>query len=277
MPLPAPPNPWRPRRPPRPRHPGNINVNVPGYTPDWHQILESDPNYMQFRGRQAGISAAQKAARNSKIVRDLIAFGSLPDLTGVDLGDFGIDEATRAQILANTNPNTSTTARLQREHESGVQALQDMLAARGMLRSGSLGVGLGQEQERYTGAQTSARQRLLDLLAGYQGEFADAETQRQQDLSDYAEKVKDDLEGSGLYEPRPGSSTTARRDPHTGLYVDADGNYYDRDGNPVRDPNRAPGFGAYQGAQRFGPAPIPNRQRPDRRHRGRPYQPGYRP
>lgn len=231
----------------RPRAPGSIGVNIPGYTPDWKAILENDPNYQQFRGRQAGVSAAQKAARNAKIIKDLIAFGALPDLQGVDLGDFGIDEATRAAIAANTNPNTSTTARLQREHAAGVQALQDMLAARGMLRSGSLGVGLGQEQERFTGAQTNARQQLLNLLAGYQSDFASDEAQREQDLAEYGEKIKDDLEESGLYEPREASTVKARRDPnHPGLYVDDQGHYYDRNGNPVIDPNRSPGRGPAQ-------------------------------
>ena len=278
MPLPHPPNRWRPKPPPRkPRMPGNISVQTPGYTPDWGSLIANDPNYMQYKGALAGKSAADKAKRNAALIAKLVSFGSLPDLTGVDLGDFGIDDATRAAIAANRNPNTSETARMQRENETNVQALQDMLASRGMLRSGSLGVGLGQEQERYTGAQTTARARLLEILQGLQGEFADAEAQRVADLAGFGEKTKDDLIGSGLYKPREGTSVKAQRDPVTGLYRDADGNYYDRDGNPVRDPTRIPGFGAFQGAQQFGPRPIPNRQRPDRRFRGRPYAPGFRP
>ena len=229
----------KPKKPPK-----AIDINVPGYTPDWKSLIEGDPSFQQQKLRLAGLSAQDKATRNAALIQKLIAFGSLPDLSSLDLGDFGIDEATRAAIEANQNPNTSEVARLRRQNETNVQALQDMLAARGMLRSGSLGVGLGQEQERYTGAQTNARSALLDALRGLQTEFAAAERARDEQLygpEGYAEKTKDTLMESGLYEEKPGTTVKAKKDPLTGLYKDGNGNYYDKNGKPVLDPNKTKG------------------------------------
>ena len=271
MPLPHPPNRWRPKPAPKPKKPaGNISVNIPGFTPNWSSILSNDPRYVQKKNTLAGQSAAAKAARNAAMIQKLIAFGGIPDLTAGDsgaFGDFQIDDATRQAILANTNPNTSTTAKLKRQNEANIQALQDMLAARGMLRSGSLGTGLRLEQEDYAGKQTNALTELLGLLAGDQSAFATGEAGREADLSAYGEQITDDLKDSGLYDPREGSTVTAQRDPATGLYRDANGNYYDENGQLVVDPQAAR---MRQGL--FGQA---SQNRPVQA--GRPYVPGYRP
>jgi hypothetical protein len=220
----------RPRLP-KLKLPKGINVNLPGYTPNWQNLIETDPTYMQFVGGQQAASARERARRNENVLARLIGFGALPE--GVNLSEFGGDDATRQAILAYTQSGLSETAQLARGHDTNVQALQDMLAARGMLRSGSLGVGLGQEQTRYAGEQVTRREALLKALRDLQDVFAGAESTREQDRIGQAETTAGRLRESGLYEPREARSVKARRDPVTGLYVDADGNTYDRSGNPT--------------------------------------------
>ena len=61
---------------------------------------------------------------------------------------------------------------------SGERAIKNALAARGALRSGEAGFQLGEEQQRFATAQYDARQQLVDLLAGIEAGYANAQRQR---------------------------------------------------------------------------------------------------
>jgi hypothetical protein len=67
----------------------------------------------------------------------------------------------------------STRAQLDRAHQTALQGLQNVLAARGMLQSGSLGVGLGLESQRDKAEQTKAVSSLIDYLTGQAQAYAE--------------------------------------------------------------------------------------------------------
>ena len=89
----------------------------------------------------------------------------------------------RANALKNTQAGLSTTARLQKSHEQQVEQLQDLLASRGLLRSGALGVGLNQEQQQFTQGQYDARTKLLQFLMGVQQAFLQNQRSLQSNVS----------------------------------------------------------------------------------------------
>lgn len=212
-----------------------IKVNIPGYTPDYNYLLQNDPSYVQYGANQGVQSAGGKTNRNQGIIQQLVQFGQLPDLTGIDLGDFGIDQATMDAISANTRGGGSKVAQMDKDYATEVQSLQDMLAARGMLRSGSLGTGLRLEQDEYALEQKTAREALLAALQGLQDEFADAESDRDADLLEYGESIGKRIRDANP--PRESRTSTATRIGNN-LYQDADGNYYDRAGNVVHPEGR---------------------------------------
>lgn len=257
-----------PQRRKKPRLPGQITATTPGWEPDWQSLINSDYGYQNTLGKNLAASASDKATRNAGLIQGLINFGGLPNLAGVDLGDFNIDPSVRAAIEANTSAGLSQTAELQRQHNKDVQDLQDVLAARGILRSGALGVGLGQEQTRYAGAQEDARQKLLALLGQLQGSFSAAEGGRASDLAAAASDAFDRAYKNPANRGRRGGSIKAHRDPASGLYVDANGNYYDRHGNHVSSPSD----NAFRRSARYRPS-VPYAPSPPVYHGPGGYQP----
>lgn len=173
---------------------------TPEYNPDYGQLILSDPLYTQQRGDLSAQSVSDAARRKSQTAQALARFGEVPDFAsavrgfGLDPNSamyktlFGdVDQATRNTANDLTSAGLSTTAQLGREHDANVGNLLDMLAARGTVRSGATGVGLGLEDQRYGGAQFGARSSLLDYLAGVQAAFAESEQGRQAQLAQGAQ------------------------------------------------------------------------------------------
>ena len=212
-----------------------INVLVPGtgYTPNYQDLIQSDPNYISYVGAQQAQANRERNARDQGIVDQLIQFGAIPP--GGLPSDLLLSPDQIAALNANTASGQSTSARLQQGHNAAVQNLQDMLAARGMLRSGSLGSGLNLEQQDYTQRQSDARQKMMDIITGLVNAFATAQGQRATDRATYAGTVEQQLIDSGLYKPRDPTKAVAHR-IGPGLYQDDFGNYYDAQGNVVQIP-----------------------------------------
>ena len=234
----------------------HISVNTPGWQPDWQSLIQTDPTYQQYQLGQQAQSTADKASRNTGIFQQLAQFGAVPPGGLGDLGDFQLTPEQVAAIGAGTQAGTSDVAQMQRAHDKNIQDLQDMLAARGVLRSGALGVGLNQEQTRYATDQQAQREKLLGVLAGLQAAFAQAESGRATDLSTQAQATADRLQQSGLYKPKLSQKVQATRVGNN-LYRDADGNYYDRNGNTVDLAARALHGGRHRTHGRYGPGNRP--------------------
>lgn len=231
------------------------SVTIPGFTPDYGQLIANDPLLGQLRSDLGAQGIADLGARNAAIQRALVQFGEVPDLQdaarqlGFDLS--GIDVETTRQ-LAGANQQ-SVTARAKRQHEKNVQALQDFLAARGALRSGALGVGLQEEQDAYEGGLYDSRLQLLDYFSGVQQAYLDSERGRQAQLAQGRESAA----GRAVEQHQPTGEQTLQLNPATGLYgPDRDGNWYTADGRKANPPAPSPP-GPAQPPPPPSPAPPP--------------------
>jgi hypothetical protein len=147
-----------------------------------------------------------------------------------------VDDATRALAEQNTKSGLSLSAQLERQHKDNQTALEDINAAKGILRSGQTGFETGRENLRHTGAQNDAVQQLLQFILGQYGGFAEAETGRANELADYTEESAGNLQAQGI-DPDPGGN--AAWDPSTGSFV-LNGQHYDEAGNPIVAPPPLP-------------------------------------
>lgn len=159
-----------------------------GWTqPDYKALIEAA--IAPFRQQLGGFSAADAAALAAAQRRAVVQFGEyVPgnlDLLGPNYTG-NIDETTRRLAAENTQAGLSTVARLNRAHTDALRQITNVLAARGVLRSGQTGAEMGREQTNYTTAQYDSRQNLLDYLGGLQAGFAQAEQQRQWQLAQAA-------------------------------------------------------------------------------------------
>lgn len=165
-----------------------------GQNPYYFNIL-NDPIYKQLQANLAaqGVQSAQQRQSNTR--QALVQFGEVPDLTstvnglGLDPNSpmyqtlFGdVDAGTKQQAQNLTDAGLSTVAGLSRQHAKDIQDLLDSQAARGVVRSGGTGVGLGQADQAYSGNQYNARQSLLQYLSGVQAAYAQSQLASQQQL-----------------------------------------------------------------------------------------------
>jgi hypothetical protein len=243
-----------------------------GYTPDYGSLLASDPQFLQaqtdVRGQQGAAAAARKAA-TAKILAQL---GIAPDfnsaLAGLGLNqsylgqDFGGVEQGLARQM--TEQGLSTTAQLNKQHETMTNSLVDMLAARGSLRSGGLGSGLSVENQRDKQAQFDALQAALNQIGQVQGGYNDVVQQGATVLGTAGDAaVQRQIQ---LHPAVGGGSIQAVYDESTGLYKSADGAFFNADGSathpgaanaaPVHPANVAPPTGAALGAPGVPGAPV---------------------
>jgi hypothetical protein len=205
-------------------------LNIAGTRPDFMGVLNSDPLLQQARAGFGAESIADRAQLTQAQAQALIRFGLIPE--GLQ-GDFATPE-TRTLAEKNTAEGLSTTARLNREYERVQQNLMDALAARGALRSGATGVALSDLQQERKIAGSDAQSQLMDYLEGLQRGFVAAERQRQMMLAQEQAAAAGRIDPSRLY----GTPGTTARHVGNGLYVDAQGNYYDVNGNRTSPPSQ---------------------------------------
>lgn len=134
--------------------------------------FETDPSFLAaLANEQAGtqqLDAALRAAQEQAIVR----FGD-PGLA--QAAGLALDPLTAAMAQQNTQSGNSTLAQLQRTRDQNQMALQNNLAAHGIINSGDLGYRTGQNQRNYG---TSLYNTQQDLLAGLAGLASDTAAQK---------------------------------------------------------------------------------------------------
>jgi hypothetical protein len=145
---------------------------------DYAALVANDPGLRALRAELAAgnISAAQ--FRKAAIQKAVIAYGRAPAEGGMDPSTLGyykedVDQLTKDLAAKNTSEGLSTVAQQDRAHQVAIQGLQNVLAARGMLQSGGLGVGLGLEGQRDKTDQAKAVGSLLDYLSGQAQAYAE--------------------------------------------------------------------------------------------------------
>lgn len=176
--------PVAPATPTPPTVPGDPVVNPPAAPTsslpsiqDLQQLIENDPLYKQTQADIAASRIADQAGLSAARARALTMFGDVPTdvaqanpaLVGNVAGD--ITDTVRQLAAQNTEAGNSTVARLKQAYDENIHALQNSLAARGILSSGETGYQLGKQNLSYQQSRYDAIQQLLDLLAGYQSSY----------------------------------------------------------------------------------------------------------
>lgn len=142
---------------------------------DLHQLIENDPLYKQTAADVAASRISSQAQLSAARRRALTMYGEIPDfspnagLVGEVAPD--VDNTVRQLAQQNTAAGLSTTGRLRQAYDENVKALQNSLAARGLLSSGETGYQVGKQNTQYQQTRYDALQQLLDLLANYQGSY----------------------------------------------------------------------------------------------------------
>lgn len=202
-------------------------VPIGGFTPNYGDLIKSDPGYISgmASGQQSVAQAA--AARRAALQKLAIQFGGLPQGLQDTYGD--IDAGTLE--LAQKN-EYSDTKRLQRSYAEGIEAFKRALAARGALQSGETGYGLSQadlsrgEREYdlsnqfanaaqgvvndYVGVESSVRAREAGILAQAQQSVYSNPANRPVDAYD-APLIQGSIEqyGQPLYQGNDGKMYTS--------------------------------------------------------------------
>ena len=158
---------------------------------DYMGNILNDPIYKQEMAAIAAQGIASAAQRKGSIDRALISFGEVPNLsnaiTGLGLSpssglfssiNSDVDQMTRQAAAGLTQSGLSTVAKLATGHTTALDTLMSQLAARGIVRSGATGVGVGLENTNYAQGQYDARSNLLSYLSGVQQAWEQAKAQQ---------------------------------------------------------------------------------------------------
>jgi hypothetical protein len=204
--------------------PPNVGL-TPGYTPNFKQLIESDPAYTSW-ANDAQKSIADAAAQRRAALQALaINYGSLPSGFSDNYGD--IDQNTLD--LASKN-RFSEAGKLQRSYDQGVEALKKALAARGALQSGDLGYGL--DQANYQGPRPSTTSAVSSVTprratsTREPGARRRGERDQQAEQSVYANPDNRPTQGSEAHLDHDWQSKYG-----VPVYVGSDGSLYTLDGN----------------------------------------------
>lgn len=194
-------------------------------------MIQNDPVFAQLRADLSAQGYGDLASRNAALNRLFVGFGQVPDINAAShqlgISDLGqaIDPTT-GQLAAENQ--FSTTAHLGQAHTDALRQIRQGLAARHALQSGELGYQLNKENSAYGQAQSDSTQQLLDAIAQLQGGYTAAQRGNSQQLNAGLGQATDRQIGLN---PSTGSQAAAY-DSATGLYKDANGNYWNPDGTP---------------------------------------------
>lgn len=162
-------------------------TTVPGYTPNYSQLIQGDPLLGQYRQDSAAADVSDVANLGGALQSQFIRFGEMPSgfnpgIEGLDLGGSRTEQLARQS----TEQGLSALARMNKSHKDSLRVIADQLTGRGMLHSGEYGHQLNEEELGYKQNQYDARQALLDQV----GEMIRGLTQsRQQRAGSLAEQL----------------------------------------------------------------------------------------
>lgn len=216
---------------------GGQPYTIPGHTPDYKSLIEAALGPLQAQLDAEGVQDLN--ARNSQLVRALGQFGQQFDTAGARQAfgnDFfqqaGLEDLLpQANQLARqtTDAGVSFMARAGREHQQQVQRIQDALAARGLHKSGALGIALQDQQRQFDTGQYDARLQVQDFLSSVVQGYVQ-EQRRRAAVLDAARR--EEAPRQAALNPATGSVTVGIDDPRHPQYVNP---------NPPAEPPAAPG------------------------------------
>lgn len=214
-------------------------LHLPGQT--WRQLIEGDSRYLAKKNALAAAGAAAAASRQAAVRAALIKLGMAPGLqqalSGLGLtGNYAswLGQDVTPDVLNQAQNNEYSFAATEgRQHDNNLTALQDVLAAKGILRSGQTGYDTGQENLRHQGALNDAVQNLLGYLSGQYGDFASGEAQRTNDLGDFATTLESNLLNEGAA-PAASPGDAVYDSGANAFYLD--GHWYNDSGQEIPAP-----------------------------------------
>lgn len=160
--------------------PGNAQYGSGGYTaPTGAFDFTTDPTYQAaLAQQQLGLAQLQNNLK-AQAEQAVIGFGD-PALLGQI--SFGYDPQAADFAHQNYLSGNATLARLDKQHDLNRKAIINQLAGRGLLFSGDTGYQEGQADQAYGNDVYDARQKVLQLLSGLQGNYLSASSSAQSSL-----------------------------------------------------------------------------------------------
>lgn len=164
--------------------------SIQGSAPNYTAMIQNDPLYKQALSDLSAEGVADASQAGSGIMRALVNRGLVPDLATAAqrLGlspqvldfirqnvDFGKVKTLAEQA---TKSGVSQEAQLEHQHELEQGKIRNMLAARGLLRSGANAFLSGEEERANTQRRYAADQGLADYIAGVMQAFSQSERSR---------------------------------------------------------------------------------------------------
>jgi hypothetical protein len=222
------------RRRRRPRPPGLPgSVTIPGFTPEYGQLIQGDPAYQQLLASLQSEQASNLAQLQAGASQALIGFGEVPDLNALGFGPglYQLDPTTEALIGKSTEAGVSTLSQLGKAYGDRRRSTVNELAARGILSSGETGYQLGEAAREHEGAQYSARQEVIQYLQGLAAAYAQAQAQRASEQASGAQAAE--AFQSALPQNQPTDPFKANLAEGTGWYQGPDGTIYQPNGQKL--------------------------------------------
>lgn len=208
--------------------PGSITT-TPGYTPDYTDIIQSQPGYQQAQTAAQKAQADAAAQRKAALDQAVIQYGGLPQGYQDAYGD--VDQAT---LDAAKNNQFSTQATLSKNYDQSVEQFKRALAARGALQSGDLNYGQDQLDTGYGQSLYDAGNAFGSTATGAINAYTGVLDQNQQNLVSALQSAQ----GTALADPAnvPVQQKTASQDADLttlygrAIYKGDDGTLYTQDG-----------------------------------------------
>lgn len=217
--------------------PGSLPL-TPGYTPDYGNLILSDPAYLTWRNNsqlELAKAAAQRKAAIDALIVQYGGAGQFKDAYG-DVNQQTLDAAKSNQY--------SDVARLQRSYEQGVEQFKRQLSARGMLSSGDLGYGLDQAELQRQTSEYDLGNEFMSAVNRAIGGYSDTESLQRQLEQQAIQAAEQSVYSNPMNRPTEGTSATLDPDwmqkyGHP-VYVGPDGRLYNADGSAYSAPAAPP-------------------------------------
>ena len=218
--------------PPAPGPAGSLNI--PGFNPDYQQLLLSDPAYMAWASAHPGVMADLNTTRGAAIRALAAQFGGVPQGFTDTYGDL-----TPGDLAAAAANPYSSMAQLKTQYDQNLENARKGLAGRGQLHSGDLGYMQDQLQNQLGSSQYDLSNQFLSTLQSILGNYTGGVHNEELNKGAAIGQAYQDVTGNPAYQPTPAATATLiptwQSDYGTPVYQTGDGRLYtvDSNGNPV--------------------------------------------
>lgn len=156
------------------------SVPVPNVGSQYQNMIQNDPWYIQQKGLLDAQAASDKSNISQQMQQLLVDYGMVPE----GFTSPYLSATTGPLAQQNTDAGLSILARLQRASNDARRGMLNERAARGSLRSGGTGTGLGRLAMANKQATYDSSRQVLDMINQMLQSGTGASFNRQQSLLD---------------------------------------------------------------------------------------------